>query len=90
MNANYIDIDTVKDFLREHYSRGETVQLEFVKRNGALRKMTIQEDQELLATIRGERKVSNETNRVVCEKLEDGSSQFRSIPLDRVLTLATL
>ena len=90
MNANYIDIDTVKNFLHEHYSKGEAVQLEFVKRDGTLRKMTIQEDQKLLATIRGERKVSNETNRVVCEKLEDGSTQFRSIPLDRVLTLATL
>ena len=85
--TNFLAIDFVRNYLRENYTTlGREVSLTFQKKDGTLRKMTIQADQKLLETIQGKRQHTNPLTKVVTEKLEDGTFQFRSIPLDRVVS----
>lgn len=85
--TNFLNVDYVRDYISENYTMlGREVALTFQKRDGTLRKMTIQPDQKLLETIQGKRQHTNPLTKVVTEKLENGSFQFRSIPLDRVVS----
>ena len=77
----------VSTWLKKHYDAGEEVILEFIKRDGTVRKMIAQKDQTLLETVQGIRTHSNPLTKVVTEKLPDGTFRFRSVPLDRVLSL---
>lgn len=86
--TKYLNVDYVRNYLHENYNTlGKEVSLTFQKKDGTLRKMTIQADQKLLETIQGKRQHTNPLTKVVTEKLEDGTFQFRSIPLDRVISI---
>ena len=84
---NFVNPNIVSHFLNKHYRNGEAVTLKFQKRDGTTRDMVIQENAQLLSAIQGVRTHSNPMVKVVTEKLSDGTFQFRSIPLDRVIEI---
>jgi len=89
--TKFLDLETAAKLIHDLYTgTGKEVYVAFQKRNGDLREMLIQENAELLKTIVGGRAKRSDTTKTVCEKLPDGTFQFRTIPLDRIYAIAIL
>lgn len=73
--------------LVENYRAGNLVSVEFTKANGEKRHMLVQKNDSLLSAVAGTRHFSNPNVLRVTELLDDGSAQWRSIPLDRLISV---
>lgn len=73
--------------LVENYHAGNLVAVDFTKANGEKRHMLVQKNDSLLSAVAGARHFSNPNVLRVTELLDDGTSQWRSIPLDRLISV---
>lgn len=75
---------TLGQQFKELYKSGKIVKVEFEKRDGSIRTMVCERKQEMEEAVKGAIEKHTDTVLRVVEIKDDGTAQWRSVPLDRI------
>lgn len=78
------------NYLTENYKAGHALRVRFTKANGEERIMLVQKNDELLSQVKGVRHIDSPNALRVTETLADGTSQWRTVPLNRLISVDLL
>ena len=68
----------------EIYKSGARIAVDFIKRDGTKRHMVCQRDSVMESEVKGAIEKHTDTVQRVVEITEDGTKQWRTVPLDRI------
>ena len=81
---------TLGEQFKELYKAGETVKVEFEKRDGSIRTMVCERKKEMEEAVKGAITKKDDSVLRVVELKDDGTTQWRSVPLDRVRSVGVV